>query len=228
MMSLLLISAFLGDASGSAGGVTASRNASGLHYYATPTPTNPNTQAQQNVRRTWAFLVSYWRTRLTPSQRDAWRAYADTLQSSKWGGRYHRPTPLQTWLRTNVPRRLARVAIIVDPPQHPGHPTITPSPVKVSAGVPILGVSFDPNDDWFDVPGNLIYAYATAQYPPTVNYPPTPPLFLGVKAAVGQPVKQWDLPYTPTEAYHIWYVVRVQLHSGEWSPLLRGMVTVIP
>lgn len=69
-------SQILTQASGSIGGLTASRNKGGQFFRSRAMPVNPNTAAQVVNRTEMHQSVADWRAVLTPAQRDAWRAYA--------------------------------------------------------------------------------------------------------------------------------------------------------
>jgi hypothetical protein len=69
-------STLLADARGSMGGITASRNKGGSYLRARVKPTNPNSEAQQEVRQAFALAVAAW-SALTNDQRNGWNAYAD-------------------------------------------------------------------------------------------------------------------------------------------------------
>lgn len=68
-------STLMADLRGSMGGVTASRNKGGGYLRARVKPTNPSSEAQQEVRQAFAIAIAAWST-LTTTQRNAWNAYA--------------------------------------------------------------------------------------------------------------------------------------------------------
>lgn len=69
-------SAILADARGSMGGMTASRNKGGSYFRSRVKPTNPNSEAQQEVRQAFALAVAGWSI-LTAGQRASWNSYAE-------------------------------------------------------------------------------------------------------------------------------------------------------
>jgi len=89
---MLFKSATITSASGSVGGITASRNKGGMYFRARAIPTNPNSPAQQDARTRLATFSARWTNVLTAAQRAAWNAYAlsidltnalgDTIQAS--------------------------------------------------------------------------------------------------------------------------------------------------
>jgi len=68
-------STLMADLRGSMAGLTASRNKGGAYLRARVKPTNPNSEAQQEVRQAFALAVQGW-VALTAAQRAAWNAYA--------------------------------------------------------------------------------------------------------------------------------------------------------
>jgi hypothetical protein len=68
-------STLLGEASGSIGGATASRNKGGQYFRARSNPTNPATMWQVTTRQSFAQAVAEW-ANLSSGQREAWDYYA--------------------------------------------------------------------------------------------------------------------------------------------------------
>lgn len=80
---MLIKSALITEASGSIGGLTASRNKGGQYLKARFVPTNPNTELQQAARSVFAACSSGWTNDITQSQREAWNAYAAEIPNRK-------------------------------------------------------------------------------------------------------------------------------------------------
>lgn len=68
---------FASGASGSMGGITASRNRGGQYIRRRAVPVNPNTARQATVRSIFNDLVQAWNNVLTGVQREAWTLYAN-------------------------------------------------------------------------------------------------------------------------------------------------------
>lgn len=93
----------------------------GISYVkAFKSPVNPKSELQQNIRSLLATLSQKWQT-LTPAQRLAWRAYADTYPVLDWTGNPKRLTGLNWYLKCNI--QLQRHAIATT-----GTPPTTPAP----------------------------------------------------------------------------------------------------
>ena len=67
----------IGEARGSIGGSTFSRNRGGMYIRNRATPTNTVTIARTQARALFATISSSWETVLTPAQRAAWDAWAE-------------------------------------------------------------------------------------------------------------------------------------------------------
>lgn len=73
---MALIKPILGEMAGSIAGVTFSHTKGGLSVKRRPTPTNPQTAAQQLVRANLDELARQWRDILTDIERQDWNAFA--------------------------------------------------------------------------------------------------------------------------------------------------------
>ena len=73
---MALIKPILGEMAGSIAGVTFSHTKGGLSVKRRPTPTNPQTPAQQSVRSILDELARQWRDALTDLERQDWNAFA--------------------------------------------------------------------------------------------------------------------------------------------------------
>jgi hypothetical protein len=67
----------VGEARGSIGGQTFSRNRGGMYIRTRAVPTNTITPARTLARQVFANISSAWETVLTPAQRTAWDAWAE-------------------------------------------------------------------------------------------------------------------------------------------------------
>lgn len=65
--------------SGSAAGVTGSRNRFGWYLRARTPPVNPNSSRQMFARAVFTYVAGLWSSLLTQAQRDAWDQYADAI-----------------------------------------------------------------------------------------------------------------------------------------------------
>lgn len=90
--------------SGSAGGITYSRNRFGAYMRNRAVPVNPNTDRQANVRNQVRALSIAWENILTQTQRDEWETYAANVVWQNKLGQSVLLTGLNHYIRSNVPR----------------------------------------------------------------------------------------------------------------------------
>lgn len=102
------------DASGSLGGITASRNKGGRYFRARTTPVNPNTVNQQVARQAMATLNDYWISNLTQAQRDAYADYAANVPGVNRLGETIQLNGQQWFIGMNQPRVRNGLAIVDD------------------------------------------------------------------------------------------------------------------
>jgi len=105
----------IGSASGSVGGTTVSRNHYGLYARTRATPTNPNTDYQQNVRSLLSTYSSAWQG-LTDAQRIAWATWAQGHPVVDSLGQSQILTPHTAYIQLNTRLALAEEAAIDVPP----------------------------------------------------------------------------------------------------------------
>ncbi len=129
-------SATMTQASGSAGGITASRNRGGMYFRARAIPTNPNTALQQEVRQNLGASSNIWSTILTQDQRDGWDLYAKNVPVIDRLGASMLLSGINMYNRSNTPRLQAGLASIPDAPADFNLGT-TPNIVSI---VGVLGV----------------------------------------------------------------------------------------
>lgn len=121
---MLIKSALLTQASGSIGGMTASRNRGGMYMRARAIPTNPNSERQQQVRSVFGSLIQSWEGDLSDEQRESWNDYAQGFPVTNRVGDAITLSGQQMYVRINAIRRRLAVStltasvntLLVDPP----------------------------------------------------------------------------------------------------------------
>lgn len=109
-------SALMTEASGSIGGITASRNAGGAYFRARVVPINPSSLFQQAVRSYLALIASIWATVLTPTARTSWHDYATNVPLNDSLGDSRTRSGIAHYTRANVPRLQAGLDRVDDAP----------------------------------------------------------------------------------------------------------------
>lgn len=103
------------QASGSIGGMTASRNRGGNYLRGRAIPTNPSTMLQAAVREGLGMLANMWAT-LTQAQRDGWATYALNVPVINSLGDSIKLTALNMFIRSNAPLNQAGLDLVVAAP----------------------------------------------------------------------------------------------------------------
>lgn len=168
---MLFTSQIVSAASGSVGGLTASRNSGGNYFRARTVPTNPNSPAQDDVRTKFGTLVNRWVNTLTQAQRDLWQTYADNVPIIGPLGNSRLVSALNQYLRSNTPRRRAGLARVDVAPTvfDTGDFTAVTSP---AADVTMQQVqfAFTDTDDWVGEDGASMLVYVGIPQNPTINF----------------------------------------------------------
>lgn len=157
---MIFKSPIFAQASGSIAGTVFSRNAGGMYVRSRANPTNPNTDAQQAVRDAMRTLVYEWSNTLTNEEREAWNTYAfNTPTLNKLGESTHK-TGQQMFLRGNIPRLQAGLAIAVDASTSFDLGVLTPSGVPTAdASTSLITVRFSDDDPWTSTDGAALLVY---------------------------------------------------------------------
>lgn len=147
-------SAFLDKASGSYGGVTASRNRFGQYFRQRSNPVNPNSARQQEIRSIFSALASYWSEDLTQAQRDAWNLYGSSVEMINRLGDPVFLTGFNHFIRSNTAIVQADGTQVDDGPTTFSLPVVDSAMVAtVSEGTQLISVAFDDTMDWLDEDG---------------------------------------------------------------------------
>lgn len=117
----------MGTASGSLGGMTASRNRGGQYLRQRTVPTNPNSTRQAAVRASMAAAVTAWTTVLTEAQRLAWATYAANTPRTDSLGQEIVLTGQQAYVGSTVARSVG------------GLSGVSAAPTVFNRGQPVVG-----------------------------------------------------------------------------------------
>lgn len=168
---MLIKSALVTQASGSVGGVTASRNRSGMYMRARAIPVNPNTGQQQAVRSLMASLSVVWQSVLTPAQRTGWETYAtNTPLINRLGASIH-VSGLNMYIRTNLPRLQAVANRIDNAPTLYNLSALTaPTIGSATASTGIVVLNITNSDTWATALGGHLLVSIGRPQNPTINY----------------------------------------------------------
>lgn len=178
-------SALLTAASGSIGGMTASRNRGGLFLRSRVIPVNPNTERQGEARANMAQAVNAWSNILSDTNRQAWTSYAASTPVVDKLGAQLILSGQQMFVKCSLPRLIAGLPLVPAGPIASGlatTPTFSVDPVVSVAD----GITAEVDVSGAGVLGDLIVymaqplptsrtiahskrAFATIEGPPTAG-----------------------------------------------------------
>lgn len=167
-------SALVTSASGSAGGLTASRNRGGLYLRSRTVPVNPNTERQGTVRNAMAQLAVYWTQTMNQFNRDGWDAYAEAVPLPDTLGEPRNVGGLAMYQRSNIPRLQAGLDRVDAAPSTLALPE---PPISLSATIgpgPFAdngSLSFAFLDDWVNQDGAALLVLMRKPVSTRVNTP---------------------------------------------------------
>lgn len=144
-------SAILTSASGSIGGMTASRNRGGMFFRGRVIPVNPNTPAQGSARAALANVIQHWSNTLTSAQRSGWATYAQGTPVVDRLGDQLILTGQQMYSKMQVPRLNAGLTLIDEAPTVTGLATTpeitTPGTLSIATGLASTVTVLDSSTD---------------------------------------------------------------------------------
>lgn len=160
----MLFKGTLGTAlSGSVGGVVASHHGAFGHFQARSITTNRNSESQQSVRNAVSTLTSLWVSSLTAGERDSWVQYSTAVLSANRLGDPVAAGGLGAFVRSNVPRLRAGLAIVTGGPGTFNRGTMTaPIAAVADAGLQSVALSITndaTSDPWAHEVGSYLLVF---------------------------------------------------------------------
>lgn len=190
---MLYKSAMTTQASGSVGGMVASRNRGGNYMRARAIPTNPNTMLQAAVREGFGMLSNMWAV-LTEPQRAGWNSYADNVMVPNVLGDQIKLSGFNQFIRSNTPRQQAGLSIA---PNAPTTFNIGETPQLTGLVVQAGGVTPDLTLEFVATPGNELLVYLSRPLQATINFYRGPYRFAVAQSGTGGDVviDEADYPF---------------------------------
>lgn len=168
---MLFTSGLVAAASGSLGGIVASRNAAGPYLRIRAVPVDPQTTRQVNVRTIMGQLSNRWVNTLNDAQRADWETYATNVPLPARLGGTHVVSGIAMYLRSNVARRQAGMLTIDTAPIIFDVGEFTPiSSLAVTAAGNLIAFAFTPADDWANEDDAAMLVYGGIAVNPTINF----------------------------------------------------------
>lgn len=209
--------------SGSVGGATYARNAGGMYVRARATPVNPQSLEQTAIRNALTVLTTRWASVLTQDERDAWAVYAANVPLTDTLGDARNRSGQQQFLRSNVSRLQAGLAIADTAPTTFDLGSFTPvtSYGAGEAASPNSNFTIDPDDDWANETGSAMLVYVSRPQSPGINFFKGPyrlaTTVLGDDSTAPIPPVDFDAPFAIVEGQKLFGYVRVTRADGRLS-----------
>ena len=218
-------SALVTQASGSIGGLTASRNRGGMYLRARSIPLDPGTPFQQFIKATVADLSNQWVNVLTSVQRDSWNEYALNVPLPDTLGELRNIGGLAHFVRSHVPRRQTPAAALPDVLTGPGvfdTGEFTPfSAPVVDASADTLTITFDDTDACANEEDAGACILCSRPQNPSINYFKGPYRFAATVLGAALPPTEpavVTLPFPVAAAGQVVFIqVRVTRADGRLS-----------
>lgn len=241
-------SALITQASGSIGGMTASRNRGGMYFRSRSIPTDTATDRQNVMRAELGGLVQAWNQALDDGQREAWRLYGQQTPATNVFGDQIQLSGQQQFIRSNA----ARMQAIASPLNTSDYGTarVDNAPTLFNTGSPVDAITLfelDAAGEELSISANfasatdelgLVLVYVGAPQNPGKNYfrGPYQLAALGPVAAAALDVDitgidlsdptAWAAEQVPQEGQRIPVLIRVSYDDGRISQRFRQIVTV--
>lgn len=220
-------SALITQASGSIGGLTASRNRGGQYFRARAVPVNPNSPQQQAIRGFVASLTSLWNGTLTAPQRDSWNQYALNVPLPDKLGEPRNVGGIAMYIRSNVPRLQGALPRVDDAPTVFNLGAFTnPSFGTFAATTNDFAVTFDANDDWANEDDAAMLILGSRPTNPTINFFKGPYRFAGLIAgdAITPPTSPATIvnPFNFAVDQRVFVQIRISRVDGRLTLPFRG------
>lgn len=163
-------SAMMTQASGSVGGMTASRNRGGNYMRSRAIPTNPNTPQQAAVRSIMAQLSAAWLSTLSIVNRQSWETYAANVPLINSLGDPITVSGLNMFIRANVPNLQAGGSLLTFASTEFNLGVFTPTVVGTIVPNTTFEIEYTNTDDWARTDGGMLLVRSGISVNPTINY----------------------------------------------------------
>jgi hypothetical protein len=221
------LSGIAATASGSLGGITASRNRYGQYFRRRAVPVNPNTDLQVTVRAAMRAAVDYWTNTLADADRALWNVYAANTPMLGKLGQVQTLSGQTMMVRTFI----AAVAAGLDGGSYAGAPTTFDlgaftAPVTTATVASGLSVAFTAADDWAGEANSKLLLFEGRPQNASRAFFKGPWRFLGmVSGAVSPPTSPEifaTLPFAIEAGQIVWVRSRVLRADGRLSGAVDG------
>lgn len=187
-------------------------------------PTNPSTAQQQAVRNAVGVLAAAWGATLSAAQRSAWEVYAANVPLVDTLGDSRNATGQNHFIRCNVPRIQAGIAMILTAPTNYNLGSFTPPTVSFNATTDVAAVTFTNADAWAAAVGGYMLWWFSKPQGPAINFFKGPWRYADkISGAVSPPTSPQNitLPYAIAAGQKVFGQCRVIQVDGRLSTPFR-------
>lgn len=230
---MIYTSALATTASGSVGGVTASRNRGGQYFRRRAIPVNPNTEQQATMRSIMQQLTAKWVSSLTPAQRNAWSLYAKDTPTTNALGNQINAGGLGMFIRGNAARLQAGLDWFPDAPIVNDFGPFTPfTPGAADASLGSVAFTIDNTDEWANDEMGFAAIFVGRPQNASVVYYGGPWQFAGIiqgnstTAPLNSQSKASPFPFAAGQA--IFWRYRVMQPDSRYSSPIQHRVIAVP
>lgn len=227
---MLFTSQVIAGASGSVGGITASRNRYGQYMRVRAVPVNPNTAQQQDVRGAFLDATTRWAL-LTEAQRTAWSVYAQNTPVLNKLGASVVLSGNAMYVRCNAPRIQFGLSPVDAGPTTFGMPTYTAEVATLLAAGQVGSVTFDNADTWAITTGGALAVFLSRPFGPGINFFAGPyqlsTIVLGdTGTPPTSPAAVTPLPFPITIGQKVGWRIRTTDADGRLGGSTSGILTI--
>jgi len=230
-MALIKFGPGIVDARGSVAGVVFSKNSTSNYMRARTKPVNPNTAQQNTIRAAMAYLVDRWSQTLTALKRTSWELYATNLVMKNRLGEAIHLSGFNHYLRSNIPRVQAGVAVIDDGPVIFELPDQDPTfAITASEAAQEIVFTFDDTLAWALETGAYMFKYQGIPQNPQRNFFNGPWRYIdkiaGVDSTGASSPDTEAIKFAITELQRQWVYARISRLDGRLSEPFRAVCFV--
>lgn len=212
--------------SGSIGGATYARNRGGMYSRGRAMPSNPQSVYQTEVRNSVAGLTAAWSQTLTQDQRDGWSVYAANVPVLDRLGDSRLISAMNWYVRNNVPRMQAGLAVVSDAPTTYTLPAFTVGSVTIDVSSANASIVFDDSEEWANADGGAMLVYISRPVSPGIQFFKGPYRFAGsiLGDTTTPPTSPGTvtLPFDVTTDNKVFFRIEVVTADGRLSSPFRG------
>lgn len=226
-MALIKLGGGVTGMSGSIGGTTFARNASGAYARARTVPINRKTLAQVKIRAIMSQLKTAWLA-LSAAERTAWATYAGNVAMSNRLGETVYLSGFNQFCRTNGALLYQGAAIVEAAPTiftlAEQDPTLSIAAVGATG---VVTVTFDDSLGWCSEVGGFMVLQESAPQNPSVNFFNGPWKTAGALGGAVVPIASpqvFTSSYTLAAGKRIWLQARIIRADGRLSAPFRDDV----